>query len=160
MRLETLLSEQNLKALFESALPDFVLSFAFFTSIVYAVLGKKLDRQRPAITISVAVGLAFSFGLIWWEQSTGFSIKDLGPIAVGFAIIVLAFVMYQCIRHVGGSWAGAGITLGASIIIAKLLGLKVPINPEIIQTQRFRRENACKTMLWYGGGQVFCRQSD
>jgi hypothetical protein len=42
--------------------------------------------------------------------------------------------MYQCIRHVGGSWAGAGITLGASIIIAQLLGLPVPIDAQIVQT--------------------------
>jgi hypothetical protein len=71
---------------------------------------------------------------VWWEQTNGFSIKDLGPIAVGFAILLLAFVMYQCIRHVGGSWAGAGITIGASIIIAQLLGMPVPVDAQIIQT--------------------------
>jgi hypothetical protein len=76
--------------------------------------------------MSVAIGIALSFGLVWWEQSNDFSIKDLGLIAVGFAILLLAFIMYQSIRHVGGSWAGAGITLGASIIIAQLLGMPVP----------------------------------
>ncbi|MBN2316300.1 MAG: hypothetical protein JXM79_20395 [Sedimentisphaerales bacterium] len=84
--------------------------------------------------MSAAIGIALSFGLVWWEQANRFSIKDLGPIAVGFAILLLAFVMYQCIRHVGGSWAGAGITLGASIIIAQLLGMPVPIDAQIIQT--------------------------
>jgi len=84
--------------------------------------------------MSAAIGFALSFGLVWWEQANDFSIKNLGPIAVGFAILLLAFVMYQCIRQVGGSWAGAGITIGASIVIAQLLGMPVPIDPQIIQT--------------------------
>ena len=134
MRLETLFQEQNLTAFFESALPDFVLSFAFFTSIVYAALGKKFDRQRSAVMISVSVGMALSFGLIWWEQSTGFSIKNLGPIAIGFAILFLAIIMYQCIRHVGGSWAGLGITIGVSLLIFRLLGFNIPIDSGVIHT--------------------------
>ena len=134
MRPERLLDNLNLSEWLESLLPDFVLAFAFFTSLTYAVLGKRFDQQRPAITMSVTIGFALSIGLVWWEQSTGFSIKDLGPIAIGFAVIVLAFVMYQSIRQIGGSWAGAGITIGASILIASLLGLKVPIDPKIIQT--------------------------
>ena len=134
MRPERLLDNINLYERLESLLPDFVLAFAFFTSVVYAVLAKRFEKQRPAIAMSVAIGLTFSLGLVWWEQANNFSIKDLGPIAVGFAILLLAFVMYQCIRHIGGSWAGAGITIGASILIASLLGLNVPIDSEIIQT--------------------------
>jgi hypothetical protein len=134
MRLEYWWQDWHLEELLESYLPDFVLAFAFFTSIVYAVLGKRFAQQRPAIAMSATIGLALSFGLVWWEQANGFSIKDLGPIAVGFAILLLAFVMYQCIRHVGGSWAGAGITIGASIIIAQLLGMPVPVDAQIIQT--------------------------
>lgn len=134
MRLERTFQDLAIDELFESALPDFILAFAFFTSVTYAVLGKRFEQQRPAIAMSASIGFALSIGLIWWEQSTGFSIKDLGPIAVGFAIIALAFVMYQVIRQIGGSWAGAGITIGASILIASLLGLKVPIDAEIIQT--------------------------
>jgi len=134
MRLEYWWTDWHLEELLESYLPDFILAFAFFTSAVYSALGKRFEQQRPAIAMSTAVGLALSLGLVWWEQANDFSIKDLGPIAVGFAILLLAFVMYQCIRHVGGSWAGAGITIGASIIIAGLLGFKVPIDTEIIQT--------------------------
>jgi flagellar biosynthesis/type III secretory pathway chaperone len=120
--------------LFETVLPDFVLAFAFFTSVAYAILGKRFGQQRPAIAMSATIGFALSVGLVWWEQATGFSIRDLGPIAVGFAILILAFVMYQSIRQMGGSWAGTGIALGASILIAKLLELNVPIDPEIVQT--------------------------
>jgi len=134
MRLENLFYDLNLHELLESLLADFVLAFAFFTSIVYAVLGKRFEKQRPAVAMSAAIGFALSTGLVWWERANDFSIRDLGPIAVGFAILLLAFVMYQSIRQVGGSWAGAGITIGAAIIIAKLLGLNLPVDPEIIQT--------------------------
>ena len=134
MRPEKLFSDLAIADLFETLLPDFVLAFAFFTSVVYAVLGKRFDQQRSTITMSVAIGFALSIGLVWWEQANDLSIKNLGPIAIGFAILILSFVMYQSIRQVGGSWAGAGIALGASILVSRLLGLNVPIDPEIIQT--------------------------
>jgi hypothetical protein len=134
MRLETLLDNQTLEAIFESSLPDFVLAFAFFTSLVYAVMGKRFEKQRPVIAMSVAIGFALSIGLVWWEMANKLSIKNLGPIAVGFAILVLSFVMYQSIKQVGGTWAGMGITIGACILIAQMLQLNAPINPEIIQT--------------------------
>jgi len=79
-----LLANLNLSEWLESLLPDFVLAFAFFTSLTYAVLGKRFEQQRPAIAMSAAIGFALSIGLVWWEQSNGFSIKDLGPIAIGY----------------------------------------------------------------------------
>lgn len=118
----------------ENLLPDFLLALTFFTALVYAVLGPRLERRRPAIAMSTAIGLALAVGLVWWEKSHGFSIQDLGPIAVGFAIIILAFVMYQSIRQVGGSWAGAGIALGVSILVAEVLGMHIPIPAELIST--------------------------
>lgn len=134
MRLENLLYDLNLYELVDSLLADFVLAFAFFTSMTYAVLGRRFDKQRPAVVMSAAMGLALSTGLVWWERANHYSIRDLGPIAVGFAILLLAFVMYNAIRQVGGSWAGAGITLGGSILIAGLLQFNVPVSPEILQT--------------------------
>jgi len=134
MRLENLFYDLNLYELLDSLLADFVLAFAFFTSMAYAVLGKKFEKQRPAIAMSAAIGFALSIGLVWWERANDLSIKDLGPIAVGFAILLLAFVMYQSIHQVGGSWAGAGITIGAAIIIARLLGLNIPVDWQIVQT--------------------------
>ncbi|MFC1761156.1 hypothetical protein ACFL6U_03650 [Planctomycetota bacterium] len=134
MRLEHWFQDWHLEELLDSYLPDFILAFAFFTSVVYAVLGKQFDKQRPAIAMSTAIGLALSFGLVWWEQANNLSIKNLGPIAIGFAILLLAFIMYQSIKGVGGSWAGAGITIGASIIIARLLGMPISVDPQIIQT--------------------------
>lgn len=120
--------------LFETILPDFVLAFAFFTSVIYAVLAKRFDRQRPAIMTSASIGLALSIGLIWWEQSAGLSTRDLGPIAVGFAVTILAFVMYQAIKQVGDSWAAVCISLGVTILIASLLEPDIPVKAEVIQT--------------------------
>lgn len=134
MRPERLFGELNLHQWLDSLLPDFILAFAFFTSICYAVLGKRFDHQRPAIVMSTSIGLALSIGLVWWEQANDLSIRNLGPIAIGFAILVLSFVMYQSIKHVGGIWAGAGITIGACILIAQLLKLNIPVDSEIIQT--------------------------
>ena len=134
MRLEDWWYDWHLEELLDSYLPDFILAFAFFTSVVYAALGKRLEKQRLAIAMSAAIGFALSIGLVWWEQANDFSIKNLGPIAVGFALLLLAFVMYQCIRQIGGSWAGAGITIGVSIIIALLLGMPVPFATQILQT--------------------------
>ena len=134
MSLENLLRYDYLSKLFESALPDFVLAFAFFTAVVYAVLGKRFEHQRSAITMSGCLAFALSIGLVWWEQANGLSIKNLGPIAVGFALLVLAFIMYQSIRQVGGSWAGAGITLGLSLLIAMILGFRPPVDGQIINS--------------------------
>lgn len=133
MRLTTLLGNVDIYDLFESVLADFLLAFTFFTALCYAVLAKRFGLQRPAAAMSATLGLAFSIGLIWWERATGFSIRDLGPVAIGFAIIAMAFVMYHAIRQIGGSWSGAAITLGVSILIARLLELNIPIDEQVMQ---------------------------
>jgi hypothetical protein len=108
--------------IFDSVLPDFVLAFTFFTALIYAVLGKRFGQQRPAIAASAALGLALSVGLVWWEQASGMSIRNLGPVAVGFAVLILAGVIHQAVRQTGGNWAGAGIALGASLLVAWIMG--------------------------------------
>jgi len=45
MRLEDWWYHWHLEELLESYLPDFVLAFTFFTSVVYAVLGKRFEQQ-------------------------------------------------------------------------------------------------------------------
>jgi hypothetical protein len=133
MRLENLFFHMNMYELFETLLPDFVLAFTLFTSTCYAVLGKRFGRQRPAIAMSATIGFALAVGLVWWEEANNLSIRDLGSVAIGFAVIVLALVMYQAIHQIGGSWSGAAIALGVSILIARMLELNIPIDPEIIQ---------------------------
>jgi len=134
MRLANPFSDLAIGELFETLLPDFVLAFAFFTALAYAILGKRFDRQRSAVVMSAVIGMSLSIGLVWWEQQNGFSIRDLGPLAVGFAIIILASVMYQGIRQTGGSWAGVGIALGASLLVSRLLGISWPADAQVIQT--------------------------
>lgn len=113
---------------------DFVLAFAFFTALMYAGLVPRTIHQRSAVVISASLGLSLSVGLVWWELQHGWSIRHLGPAAVGFAIIVLGMVMYRALKQVGGSWGGAGVALGASLIIASLLGSSPPIDQGLIQS--------------------------
>ena len=119
--------------LFESLLADFILAFAFFTALAYAIVSKRFDHQRSAIAMSSALGLALAVGLVWWEHDRGLSIRDLGPIAVGFAIILLAMIMFQGISQTGGTWAGAGIALGASLLVGWVLGANWLIPTGVVQ---------------------------
>lgn len=121
-------------AFFQSYLPDLILGFTFFSALAYAVLSRKIEHQRAAIAMASAVGMALAIGLVWWEQETGHSIRSLGPIAVGLAIILLGMILFQGIRQSGGTWAGAGIALGASLLIGWILGMPWPVANEIIQT--------------------------
>ena len=117
-----------------SLLPDFIIAFAFFTALVFGVVGRRMGPGRPAIAVSAAMGLALSIGLVWWEMQTGISVRDLGPFAVGFAIMILAGVMFQAIRHIGGGWAGGMIALGASLLVGSIAGLRWPIDLQVIHT--------------------------
>jgi hypothetical protein len=111
--------------IFETVLPDFVAAFTFFTALSYTVLGRRFGQHRAAVAMSASIGMALSVGLAWWEIEKGVSIRDLGPIAAGFAIILLASVMYPAIKQIGGTWAGAGIALGASILVGWALGARL-----------------------------------
>lgn len=133
MRYNNLFVDLPFAGFFQSLLPDFILSFIFFTALVYATLGRRFDHQRSAAAMSGAIGLAFSVGLVWWEYQRGWSIKNLGPVAIGFAVILLAMIMFQSIKQTGGSWAGAGIAFGASILVAWVLGFPWPVASEIMQ---------------------------
>ena len=134
MRLDSPFSDLALGQLFESLLPDFVLAFTFFTALTYAVLGRRFGQQRPAVAMSAAVGLALASGLVWWEYENGWSVRNLGPLAIGFAVILLAMIMFQGIKQTGGSWSGAMIAFGASILVAWVLGVHWPVADAIVQT--------------------------
>lgn len=115
-------------------LPDFILAVAFFTSLIYAVLGERFSRQRSAALASLTIGIALSIGLVWWEAEHGYSIKKLGPIAVGFAILLLGAVMYRALRVIGGNLAGITLAFGISLLIGWVLGVEWPVEPQILQT--------------------------
>jgi len=89
MRLRNPFVNLAIGQLFETLLPDFVLAFAFFTSIAYAVLGKRFGQQRPAMAMSATLGFALSVGLVWWEQANEFSIRDLARLLPFYMITLL-----------------------------------------------------------------------
>lgn len=120
--------------LLETLLPDFILAFALFTSLSYLALSKQFSQQRPVITVSAVFGLALALGLVWWEHTREYSLKNLGPLAIGFALVLLGLVIYQVIRQMSNSWAGTGIALAVAVFIAWTFGLNLPLRPEILQT--------------------------
>jgi len=65
--------------LLQTLLPDFVLAFAFFTALCYAVLAKRFGQQRPAVAMSGTIGFALAVGLVWWEQATTIPSATLDP---------------------------------------------------------------------------------
>ncbi|MFW6061168.1 MAG: hypothetical protein ACOC93_00010 [Planctomycetota bacterium] len=118
--------EQLLLELFDTLLPDLLLSFAFFAALSYGVLGRRLGTGRPAAAVSAAVGLALSAALVGWEYARGYRLADLGPIAAGFLILALGAVVFQSLRRIGGGLAGAALSLGGCILAAGLLDLPLP----------------------------------
>ncbi|MGD2109981.1 MAG: hypothetical protein PVI86_11390 [Phycisphaerae bacterium] len=119
--------------LFETLLPDFVLAFTFFTALSYATLSRFFGKQRPAVAMSGALGLALAVGLVWWERDHGRSIRDLGPVGIVFAIAVLALVVFGAIKPKGGTWAAAGLALGICVGIALTFGVVGPGAIEFVQ---------------------------
>lgn len=119
-------------SLFDSVLPDFLLAFVFFTAACYAVLGRHFGRQRPAAAMSVTLGVALAVGLVWWQESYGYSMRDLGPVAVVLALLVVACVVYAAIQQVGGTWAGLLLATAACLVVGSLLGSPWPTNTGVL----------------------------
>lgn len=120
---------------YKALLPDFVLAAVFFTTLCYAVLGRRFAyHQRAAVVIAAVLGISLAIGLVWWEQQHGYSIRNLGPIAVGLAIMFLAVAVYQAFRLAGGTIAGAGIAIGVAALIAWMLQVDWLVAHETVQT--------------------------
>lgn len=111
-----------LPSFIDSVFVDFTLAFTFFTALCFAILSRHFGRQRSAAAMSVALGLGLSIGLMWWESEHGFSVRDLGPLGMGLIVVVLAGVVFQAIRQVGGGWSGVGVAVGVAVGIAWLAG--------------------------------------
>jgi hypothetical protein len=118
--------------LLDTVWPDFLLACTFFTALSYAVLGPRFGRERPAAAMSVALGAALAIGFVAWEYANDWSIRELGPVALGLALIILAATTYQAIHRVGGSWAGIGVALGTSVLLALVLGVPLPIRGSVL----------------------------
>ncbi len=116
---------------------DFVLGFAFFFALCFAVLSRKFDQQRAAAVMSAAMGLALAVGLVWWEAQHDYSMRQMGTLAVGIIVITLGVVLYQALKRVGGMGAGAGLALGASLLVGWSLGMEWPIDPDVVRSIAF-----------------------
>lgn len=111
-----------LAPLFDSALPDFVIAFTFFTALCYAVLGRHFGRQRPAAAMSVALGVALAVGLVSWEVAHDWSMRDLGPVALGLVLLALVVAVFAAIQHVGGTWSGLAMAIVVCVLAGGLIG--------------------------------------
>jgi len=107
----------------QNYLVDFFLAFTFFTALCFAVLCRRLGHHRAAAAASAALGTALAVGLVAWEVQSGWRVRDLGPIAAGFTLIVLAIVIHQSIRKLGGDWAGGAVALGSAMLIGLVLDI-------------------------------------
>lgn len=120
--------------LFNSLLPDFVLGFALFTALSYAVLARRFEHERAAVVMSAVIGIALACGLVWWEADHGLSIRHLGPIAVGILLLLIGVILFQGIRKAGGAWGGGLLALGIAMFLALLVQLPIPINSQVLHT--------------------------
>lgn len=111
---------------------DFLIAFTFFCALCFAILSRRFEHRRSAAMMSAALGAALAIGLMTWQVRTGWRISDLGPIAAGFGLIVLAMVIHQAIRRVGGHWAGAAVALGATILISSTLNIPWPVSDQTL----------------------------
>ena len=111
-----------LERLFDSLLPDLILAFTFFTALTHLALGRQFGRNRAAAAMSVAVGMALSVGLVWWEDRRGYSIRDLGWPALVLAMIAVCVAVFQSARRLGGKGAGSGLALAVLILLLWVLG--------------------------------------
>lgn len=112
--------------------PDFVLAFALFTSLTYTILRRRFGARRSVVVMSATLGLALSIGLVTWEYQNGWSIRDVGPIAIGIALLLLTTALYAAIRPMAGDWAGVMLGLGTAGLAAWWLGLGELLDERIV----------------------------
>jgi len=112
--------------------PDFLLAFTFFTALSYVVLGQRFGRQPPTVAMSVALGSALALGFCAWEYAHDWSVRDLGPIALGFAVVVAAAVVYQAVQTTGGRMAGLALAIAAGVAMALTLGVPLLLDSGLL----------------------------
>lgn len=107
----------------DGLLIDFAIAFVFFTALSFAVLHRRFEHKRSAAVMSAALGTALAIGLAAWELRSGLRLADLGPIAAGLGMIMIALVIYHAIKRVGGTWSGGLTALGCTLLIGQVLGV-------------------------------------
>ena len=83
---------------------DFAIYLMVFVGISQITLGSRFQgKGGKAITIAIGISLALSLAIS--EKYLGFSLRSLGPIAVGIFLAILSVMIYRLIKQLGGDFA-------------------------------------------------------
>jgi hypothetical protein len=102
---------------------DFAIYLMVFVGISQITLGSRFQgKGGKAITIAIGISLALALAIS--ERYLGFSLRSLGPIAVGIFLAILSVMIYRLIKQLGGDFAVSGSL--AYIIILLFLTATMP----------------------------------
>lgn len=118
--------------LLDSFWADFMIAFVLFMSLSYAVLADRLHHNRSAVVASSSLSLTLASGLVWWESVNHFRLLHLGPIALGFLVLIIATVIFGVFRQISGSMPAAFLSLGSCLLFGWSVELNWLIDPEIV----------------------------
>lgn len=99
-------------AFFDSTLFEFLIIFTFFISLLFVIFKRRFGDRRLAVGLSVTIGLALSIGLTRWMSDKGYTMQNLGPVAIIIIAVFAAAVIYSLIKS-----SGHGIIAVLTIII-------------------------------------------
>jgi hypothetical protein len=82
-----------------STLFDFVIYLILFIGLVKVAIGKlpQFDN-RAGNSVVIVLGLALAVSLSWFGNANGFSLRNLGPLAMIIFALLLCFVVYNMIK--------------------------------------------------------------
>jgi len=86
---------------------DFVLYLFIFVTIARITLAKKFGGKEANI-LAGALGVVLAISLALTERTLGFNLRSFGPIAALIIILLVGFILYTVIHHIGGGKAGSG----------------------------------------------------
>jgi hypothetical protein len=86
---------------------DFAIYLMVFVGISQITLGSRFQgKGGKAITIAIGISLALALAIS--ERFLGFSLRSLGPIAVGIFLAILSVMIYRLVKQLGGDFAVSG----------------------------------------------------
>lgn len=97
------ISNTNLYAAYSSTLFEFLILFTFFLSLMFSIFQKRFENRRSLAGISISTSLALSIGLLTWLNRQGYSMQNLGLIAIMIIIAFIGTIIYKLIKNSGHS---------------------------------------------------------
>jgi hypothetical protein len=90
-----------------AVLIDLAVYLLVFIGLAQVTLGKRFQGSGgKAVIIGIGVCLAVSLAIA--EQALGFSLRSFGPVAAGLFLAVLGVMIFQLVKHLGGSTEFSG----------------------------------------------------